>query len=125
MRWLSRHGVGRRAVQAATGISDGILYLIRSGRRRNIRALTERKILAVTPQGLSDGARIPARRTWVQIHALLRDGFTKQELAQRLGSKARTPSLQIRKSVIRASTALKVQKLYSLVMMEKTAPISG
>jgi len=116
---LSRCGVGRRAVGAVSGVADTILSHIRSGRRKKIRASTERRILAVTSAAHSDGALVSNARTWQRINVLLREGFTKTELARRLGSKAKTPSLQIAmRGEVLARTAIKVERLYNLVMCE-------
>jgi hypothetical protein len=82
---LSRRGIGRRAVGAATDIADTVLSDIRSGRKQQIRARTERLILAVTPAIASDRAYVPAARTHQLVAELLDEGYTEQFLAQRLG----------------------------------------
>ncbi len=46
---------------------------------------------------------------------LLNNGFTKYELAHRLGSKAKVPSLQIGKGLVTARNAQKVEKLYNTI----------
>src|SRR5581483_5514038 len=92
---LSAQGVGRRAIGAACGVADSILTLIRSGRRKTIRANTERRILSVTRDAIADKALVSNGRTWKLIDRLLQEGFTRTELARRLGSKAKYPALQI------------------------------
>jgi len=114
-------GIGRRAVADSTGVAGTIISLIKSGRRRKIRAMTEMKILTVNRQCLSDGAYVSSGTAWQQLEELIAEGFTKQELARRLGSKAKVLSLQIdahRSGKIRASSALKVNKLYNMIMAE-------
>lgn len=85
MRHLSRLGIGRRAVHDATDIADSVLSDIRTGRKRRIRARTERLILAVTPAAASDHAYVPAARTQHLIRQLFDEGYTEAFLCQRLG----------------------------------------
>lgn len=106
---LSRKGVGRRAIAAASDVSEKVLSRIRSGAQQQIRKRTETSILSVSKEAVSDGALASARRTWHQIGALLTEGFTKAELARRLGY-AR-PCLQFGKRKVRARTAARVEKL--------------
>lgn len=108
---LARAGVGRRAVGNVTDISDSILHEIRHRRRLNIRARTERKILAVTPaSGRSDQAKVPAARTWRLIDELLKEGFSKAGLAKLLGY--RSPALQLRRDRITARNEQRVIALH-------------
>ena len=44
---LSLRGIGWRTVEKISGVSHGVLKLIKSGSRRQIRRKTEQKILAV------------------------------------------------------------------------------
>lgn len=113
MRKLSRRGVGRRAVGAVTGIADSILAGIVTGKRKNCRKRTETAILAVDVGARSDASIVPAGKTWTILRRLLAEGYTKTELARRLGSKAKVPSLQIRTDFVLASTAAKVERLYN------------
>jgi hypothetical protein len=113
---LSRRGVGRRAVAAACDVADTVLQEIRSGKAAAIRRETERRILAVTPDAVADHALVPARQTIGRLCRLLDEGFTKAELARRLGSKARVPSLQIKAGLITAKKAAQVERLYRIVM---------
>lgn len=111
---LSRLGVGRRAVQAATDIADSILVMIRSGERKNIRAQTERLILAVTPAAAGDRALIDAEPTWGLINELLAAGFTKTRLAAELGRK--THALQLNKHKVTVRNAADVRLMHSRLM---------
>lgn len=82
---LSRHGVGRRAIGAATDIADTVLSDIRRGVKHRIRARTERLILAVTLAIASDHALQSAAPTHALIAELIEEGYTERFLAQRLG----------------------------------------
>lgn len=119
LEYLSRHGVGRRAVADASGVSCTVIAEIRSGSKANVRRETERKILAVTRDAHSDHALIPANRTKRQIEELISEGFTKAEIARRLGYK--TKALQISAGLITAKTATKIDRFYQAIMAEEAA----
>lgn len=107
---LSRRGVGKRAVAAATDVCHTVVHDIRSGRKTQIRARTERKILAVTPRMVSDRALVKPGRTFRLIELLLEEGFTKAELARRLGY--RNGALQFRRDRMTAKNVQRVESLY-------------
>jgi len=109
---LSAIGIGRRTVADISGVAESSLAAIRTGAKSQIRKETEAKILRVTKDAISDGTRIDASKTWERLDWLLRQGFTRQELARRLGSTAKTPALQIRRDRVNASTHAKVERLY-------------
>ena len=113
---LSRQGVGRRAIAAASDVAERTISRIRSGKQSKLRKSTEERILAISNQALSDGTLIRAGITWRQIRTLLAEGFTKAELARRLGHLS--PSLQIGKSHIRARTAMRIDRLFRTLMRE-------
>jgi len=113
---LARKGIGRRSVGAATGISDTILFQIRNGTRRRIRARTERLILQVDESARGDKTLVPGKRAWKILDELLNRGYSKTQLAAWLGSKARIPALQInRPGLITARSESRVERLYTLI----------
>lgn len=107
---LSRQGVGRRAVGDTCGVADTVLSAIITGRKTNIRARTERLILAVTPAAAADRALIPAAPTWMLLDELIADGYTKSELAKELGYQ--THALQLSRQQVTVRNAYDVQRLY-------------
>lgn len=111
---LAKQGVGRRSVGAATDIADSILFGIRNGTRKNIRARTERKILAVSRQQIADHALVDAAPVWKMIAELIEEGFTVSFLARRLGYA--NPALQFGRHVVLAGTAYRVERLYGDLM---------
>ncbi len=113
---LSKQGVGRAAIAAASDIAPSIISRIKSGESTQIRKRTEDKLLAVSGRAVSDGALVRARPTWRQINALLSEGFTKVELARRL--KYKGLSLQLGKKWIRARNAARVDRLFRILMKE-------
>lgn len=114
---LSREGVGRRAVADAASLSERTVGNIRSGRVTTIFGKTEKAILAVTADALANNALVSAKPTQTKIKQLIRAGFTKKELARRLGSVARSPILQINHKRVTARNAMKVEKFYRKIMM--------
>ena len=108
---LSRAGVGKRAVAAASDVAVSVVSAVRSGRKTRIRARTERRLLAVTPEMVSDGALIKAGRALRLIDALTEEGFSKAELARRLGYAS--PALQFTRPRMRARSAARIQALHS------------
>lgn len=87
---------------------------IRSGKKKRIRRRTEARILAVTAEAVAGGALVPAGPTWRRINRLLEEGFTRAEIARRLGYKR--PALQLRKDFVTAKNAAAVERLYCRVM---------
>lgn len=111
---LSRLGVGRRTVADVTDIAETILAEIRSGKRKNIRARTERLILAVTAESAADRALIPATKTWALLNELIAAGYTRGHIALALGAK--TPALQISKHQVTVRHAADVARLHRRLM---------
>jgi hypothetical protein len=110
LRGLSKQGVGRRAVAAATDVAVSVIADIRRGVKTTIRARTERKILAVTPAVASDGARVRATATWRAIRDLLDEGYTRKDIARRLGY--RSDSLQLGRRFVTVRNAYLVAKAH-------------
>ena len=107
---LSRAGVGRRAVAEATDISESILQKIRLGRRKKIRAATERLILDVDVGAAADNARVDARPVWAMVRRLMRQhGFTKAMISARIGQGGR--ALQLGRRRVTARNAHRIAKL--------------
>jgi hypothetical protein len=87
-----------------------VLQDIRTGKKRQIRARTARKILAVTPAMVSDGALVKPGRTFRLIDELLEEGFSKAELARRLGY--RNQALQFSRRRMTARNVARIERLY-------------
>lgn len=119
IRDLSYKGVGRKQVADAAGLSPTTISLYMSGKRTKVRAMNERKILAVDAGAVADHALVSARPTWTRINWLLSEGFTKGDLALRLGYK--TKNLQIGRRRCLAITALKVEQFYNKIRLGDTA----
>lgn len=106
-----KRGIGRDTVADLTGIAPSTLAVIRKGSRKNLRAMSERAILAIELDAvLNAGQVISAVKTWERIRWLMGQGFTKTELAQRLGYKRQ---IQFNRNSISARNAMKVERFYN------------
>jgi hypothetical protein len=110
---LAKQGVGYKAVSAASDVNHSIVLRIRQGKQKNIRRLSEQKILAITKDALSDAAVVSAKDTLRMIRALLGEGFTKKELSKRLGYK--NGALQFKDRIL-ARNASRVERFYRQIM---------
>jgi hypothetical protein len=106
---LSAAHVGRRQVADASGVAESIIVKIANGDRLNIRARTERSILAVTKDAVADHALVAAGPTWKLLNELLATGYSKVRLARELGNDR---ALQIGRSQVTVRTAFEVKKLH-------------
>lgn len=112
---LSAAGVGRDTVRDVAGVSVTVQCEVRNGRKRRIRAATERAILAVRPDAAPPATLVDAAPTWERIRELLAEGYTRGFIAQRALGNTRA-ALQLQKDRITKANALKVERFYRLVM---------
>lgn len=113
LKMLSARGIGRGTVSEISGISEFVIGEINAGRKLQIRARTQRKILSVTRKAVNGAMIIPAGPTNRLIDLILAEGFTKGELAVRLGLKMR--SIQFNRERITMRTAVRVERFYKLM----------
>ncbi len=117
LRKLSRQGVGYKSVAIAADVGKTVLADILFHDKPQLRAQAARRILAIDRDAVADCALVNAGPTWRRLNRLLSEGFTKTELARRLGSKARTPALRFKGRYVLARTAARVERFYHLVMV--------
>lgn len=120
---LSAKGIGRRAVALASDVCETVISDIRRGKKTQIRAQTERKILAVTPDAASDGALVDAAPSWKLINALLAVGFSKARLARELGAK--TPALQVSKKQVTVRKAYDIRRMHDRLIQSDEVPVDA
>lgn len=119
LRKLSRQGVGYKMVAEAACVSITVTDKIRTGKKKHIRAKTEKRILEVDAGAVADHGRIDAKETQQLLKEMLEAGYTKTDLAGRLGSKAKVPALQLLKTgKVTAKNAQKVRKLHKEITRE-------
>jgi hypothetical protein len=114
MLMLSGLGVGRRAVGAASDVGDTTLQKIRNGKKTQIRANTERRILAVDTSCISDGALVPARRAQRMLERLKAEGYPALRLVRFLGLKGM--GLQFGQRHMTARNVRRIERLYRELM---------
>jgi len=107
---LSAAGVGRRTVCDAADVSNSVVHSIILGRKVQIRARTERLILAVTPAAAADHALVPAKPTLMLLRKLAKDGYSKASLASHLGYANR--ALQFKDTQVTVRTQHDVQRMF-------------
>lgn len=113
LKFLRANGVGLRTVAEQSGVGRTALMQIINGHTKRARAETIAKILAVGTHVRAPGALVDATRTWELIDDMLRYGYTKGDLARRLGSEYDKPALQISGDMVLQSTADKVADLHA------------
>lgn len=112
---LAERGIGYKSVARDARVGKTIVLEIRTGARPRIRQSTERKILFVGDSAARGATVVPAAPTWKQINKLLREGFTKSTLSQRLGFK--NHAIQFNRDTILKRNARRVDKLYRMLMV--------
>ncbi len=119
LQQLAAKGIGARAVQAACDVARTVLRDVMAGRKHRVRAETVRRVLAVDEGARADSSFVDAKPTRAALREMLRMGWRKYEIAARLGSTAKQPSLQLLKSdQVLASTAQRVAKLLEVMREE-------
>ena len=89
---------------------------IKMGRKMRIRALTEKKILDLGANSPGLAMLVPARAAWKKLDWLVNEGFSKAELARRLGCK--TPALQFNHQRMTLRNIRRVDRLYREITLE-------
>lgn len=113
---LGKRGMGYKMVAESAKVSLSVMQRIRSGKAMQVRAHTERAILAVQYDlaALGDASLISAGPTWRLLDELLGRGYTKAQLATWLLGRPAL-ALQVRRDRITARTAMRVERLYQAI----------
>lgn len=112
---LRIQGVGYRQAATIARLDPGLIQDIRKGARTQIRAVTSTRILGIRPQ-LALGQRVTAWRTWRLLDSLKREGFSRADLARKLG--LQDTHLQLHARHVRVKNACKVRNLWHFIMAE-------
>ena len=113
---LSAEGVGARSVHDVSDVALTVLRDVKAGRQKLIRARQAKHILAVDSSCKANSAITGARDTWRLVRWLVKQGYSKAELARRLGYKS--PALQLRKQYVLVKTAGRIQRLHRQIVRE-------
>lgn len=112
---LRAAGLGVPRIAKLAGLSVALVNRIAAGVQFRTRTENVEAILGVKAS-LAKGARVNGYRTRHLIRALRAEGFTKAELARRLGLRGRELGLDHRLITVR--NALKVRRLFEIVTAE-------
>lgn len=92
IHWLASCGIGIKTVAKLSGVAHGTLSKLVYGDRprgmapsKRIRPATVERILAVMPHHAAGAQKVPAAYTWRLLDDLIAQGWSKAELARRLG----------------------------------------
>lgn len=124
IRWLRSQGVGKRTIANAAGIGLTSVEEFTKGIRTKARRETIDRILAVGTHRAPGGARVDAAPAWRLVDDLLHLGFTKTTIAAALGSKAKTPALQLKRHRITKANLEKVRTMWA-ELVRTTEPWHG
>lgn len=118
IEWLASCGIGLKSLAKLAGVPHGTLSKLiygdparRMAPSKRVRPATAHKITAVMPQHATGAQRVPAAPTWRLLNELIALGWSRAELARRLGHQG--PGLQINKRRVLASTARQVEQLHA------------
>lgn len=125
LRTLSAAGVGKHRVAALADVNALTVLRIATGRRTHIRPETERRILAVSRDDKAMKALVDADLTWKRINDLLALGYTKRELAGRLGYRAPHAGIQLQRDRVTRLNAKRVARLHRTLMDEHARRLPG
>jgi hypothetical protein len=127
IRWLATCGIGLKSLAKLAGVPHGTLSKLMYGDRarhmvpsKRVRPATARRIMAVMPYHAVGAQRVPAGPTWRLLNELIALGWSRAELARRLGHQA--PGLQIRRARVLASTARQVEQLHAELSQIRVIP---
>ena len=114
---LAHAGVGSRSISAASDVGRSLIQKLKRGDAPRIRAEVERRILAVTPEkARGAGNLVNAKPTWSRINRLMDEGFTKREIARRMGYRSPAIPLNPKRKLITAASAMRYERFYNRIM---------
>lgn len=127
VEWLRTCGIGLKTLAVLAGVPHGSLSKLMYGDpkrgmapSKGIRPETSRRILAVMPWAAAGRQRVPAAHTWRLLNDLVARGWTKSELARRLGRQTR--ALQLGDQYVLGSTARAVEQLHAELITQPAPP---
>lgn len=112
---LGTQGMGYKLVADRARVATSVVAAVRAGRKRQIRAATEKALLGVRLE-LASGALVPAAETWRLLDQLVREGYPKRRLARFLGQ--RGAGLQVSRDQVTVKTAGRVARLHARLTAE-------
>jgi hypothetical protein len=96
---LSRKGIGSKTVHEYSDVARSVIVDIINGKKSRVRKSTADRLLAVDKDCYKAGTLIGKAEFSGQMRYLLNEGFTKTEIARRLGLKSRAIQFGKRKKI--------------------------
>lgn len=116
--WLRSQGVGLRTAASRGRLNRSQLSDIVAGRVKMITRTTERKILAVGTHVRRDGVPVDAREAIRLLDDLYYLGFTRREVARRLGYSCN--AVQVPKSqTMKPSKMARIRAGYQVMLLDR------
>lgn len=129
LKALSAQGIGYKAVQAACDVAASCLTAILDGSLPNIRARTERRILAVDEGARADGSLVPAAPSYRKLDELYELGFQLRHISKELGyagyATILAQSKRGRRKFLTARNAADIEKFYRRAIEGQIKPTSA
>ena len=121
---LREQGVGYKSVAAASSVGASALGEILSGKKTSLRALTERRIVAVDASAMADHQPVPLGPTLALVDKMLARGFTRGNISALLGNKTRALQFGVQANRILARNAAAVERLWRRIERGEVVPAS-
>jgi len=112
LKYLSRWGVGYEAVADAACVGRTTLVDVMSGKKKQIRAQSEKKVLAVDKKSAFDNAYVPSGATKEALRRLMKRGFSRSWISKALGYKS---DHQLTRNKVTARNAYKMVRLTAMI----------
>ena len=114
---LSKKGIGYKTVAQYADVGKTMLYHVMNGQSRKMRRSRAERILAVDAScvtGQTLVSSVPSRKI---IRSLIAEGFTRAELARRLGYSS--PAIQFAKGKkMTAKVAMRLERFWNIINLE-------
>jgi len=121
---MRRKGIGYKTIADAAGVSRSLCQELVTGKVKQVRVQTERRILATDEGARTEGCRVPAETTKRLIGQILARGFTQTWVSRQLGCQVYVFSKRAwaHRKTVKTVTAVKVEKLWRRVKAHELKP---
>ena len=118
---LAKHGLSRSEICEVTHLSHESFNEISTGGQANIRASTERQILAISKEA-PDQSYVDAKASCALIDLMIESGFTKQRIATEFGGSIAEIG---RHEKITVSNARRIREIHERLLSEEAKRVSS
>ena len=112
LAWLSAHGIGRKTAADAAKVPASTVSKVLDSQRTRLREQTLKRILSVTRDAASDGARIDGKETWRLLDELMLVwGYSAKRVASEVLGRP-TKLLQLSRNKVTVRNAARVAAVH-------------